>query len=350
MAPPISASEVAALADKWNAKRDANFVNILKELPANVGDKLEKSRNSIPTVLYRAFNSNSTGDIPILNTTNGIIPPPYAHEHLPDKKLGFTMDTFGKLKDRTIDHLTTEKVEDGTEWSSWTASLLLALRYAYYKHVKKGGEAYIAIIKTKVLSSGQQRIYHVPALCSAFEGEDVANYAHEYLVLGVVVGAGFHAVGMQRLIDNRLLSIDALGSFLLLYFEKNDAYAFKARERMFARTERRRACHLLPGSQSKTLALACTREATGVDDDNLLFMLTVAFLGLRRRFWDNTESPEFEKDQIQILSDLQAAPNSCFALDFLKEDASVMSDIVWVDGYPEIEQTIRMLRALASIE
>ncbi|KAE9981070.1 hypothetical protein EG328_011867 [Venturia inaequalis] len=340
MAPPISASEVAALADKWNAKRDANFVNILKELPANVGD--------------------NTGDIPILNTTNGIIPPPYAHEHLPDKKLGFTMDTFGKLKDRTIDHLTTEKVEDGTEWSSWTASLLLALRYAYYKHVKKGGEAYIAIIKTKVLSSGQQRIYHVPALCSAFEGEDVANYAHEYLVLGVVVGAGFHAVGMQRLIDNRLLSIDALGSFLLLYFEKNDAYAFKARERMFgtrvvkkermARTERRRACHLLPGSQSKTLALACTREATGVDDDNLLFMLTVAFLGLRRRFWDNTESPEFEKDQIQILSDLQAAPNSCFALDFLKEDASVMSDIVWVDGYPEIEQTIRMLRALASIE
>lgn len=102
--------------------------------------------------------------------------------------------------------------------------------------------------------------------------------------------------------------------------------------------------------RAKTLALACTRETTGVDDDNLLFMLTVAFLGLRRRFWDNTESPEFEKDQIQILSDLQAAPNSCFALDFLKEDASVMSDIVWVDGYPEIEQTIRMLRALASIE
>ncbi|KAE9975132.1 hypothetical protein BLS_002737 [Venturia inaequalis] len=346
MAPPISASEVAALADKWNAKRDANFVNILKELPANIGD--------------------NTGYIPILNTTNGIIPPPYAHELFPDKKLGFTMDTFGKLKDRTIDHLTTEKVEDGTEWSSWTASLLLALRYAYYKHAKKGGEAYIAIIKTKVLSSGQQRIYHVPALCSAFEGEDVANYAHEYLVLGVVVGAGFHAVGMQRLIDNRLLSIDALGSFLLLYFEKNDAYAFKARERMFGtravRKERLgdfflfhepKDAELVTSSQAlraKTLALACTRETTGVDDDNLLFMLTVAFLGLRRRFWDNTESPEFEKDQIQILSDLQAAPNSCFALDFLKEDASVMSDIVWVDGYPEIEQTIRMLRALASIE
>lgn len=43
MAPPISASEVAALVDKWNAKRDANFVNILKELPANIGDKLESN-------------------------------------------------------------------------------------------------------------------------------------------------------------------------------------------------------------------------------------------------------------------------------------------------------------------
>lgn len=44
MAPPISASAVAALADKWNAKREANFVDILKELSDTTADKLESNR------------------------------------------------------------------------------------------------------------------------------------------------------------------------------------------------------------------------------------------------------------------------------------------------------------------
>ncbi|TID23639.1 hypothetical protein E2P81_ATG03205 [Venturia nashicola] len=77
-------------------------------------------------------------------------------------------------------------------------------------------------------------------------------------------------------------------------------------------------------------------------------MLTVAFLGLRGRLWNNAENHESKHDQSEILEALRSPLDSYQIPDCPKEDASVMSDIVWVNGYPEIEQTIRMLRALAS--
>lgn len=96
------------------------------------------------------------------------------------------------------------------------------------------------------------------------------------------------------------------------------------------------------------MALAWIRGSTGNFDEALVVTSIVAFLGLRRRFWDDAESSEFVDDRIEILEALEASPYPCQIPDSLNKDASVMSDIVWVDGYPEIEQTIRMLRALAT--
>lgn len=57
---------------------------------------------------------------------------------------------------------------------------------------------------------------------------------------------------------------------------------------------------------------------------------------------------EFVDDQIEVLEALEVSPYFCLIPYSLKVDALVMSDIVWVNGYPGIEQTIRMLRALAT--
>lgn len=78
---------------------------------------IQESRNNNPTTLYCIFNSKSTRGFPMLNTTKGIIPPAYAYEHLPNKGFKYTIDSFEKLMERTIQHLHTKPVGNGIEWS-----------------------------------------------------------------------------------------------------------------------------------------------------------------------------------------------------------------------------------------
>lgn len=170
----------------------------------------------------------------------------------------------------------------------WTASLLLALRYACHKQTTEEGETYIAVININILSKGKRRIYHVPALYTAFEGKEMDKLDHEYLALGVFTGPGLYTIGMQRFIGNILLGLDGVGMFLALdYMSEEDCFGWKARVRMFggrvlkeegrgdlslvvsftfvfngenvqltytlARIARRRSCHLLPGPRSEYL-------------------------------------------------------------------------------------------------
>jgi hypothetical protein len=313
-----------------------------------------ESRKSIPPLLFRAFAPRSGGrgaknGHPLLNTKSGIVPNAFLQDSPARGNEQWTLSNteIGHIMIMVDGHVNDRKLPKGTEFSSWASSFLLALQLAYVKWMSQK-EGYVAIIDTKTIAGGNLHIYHAPALLEALSKE--VNYRWEYLVHSIVTGHGYYCVSIKEIIDLGFFDLYE-NVYRTTFPDEQDHFGLLSRQTMFG-VPWITACppaeitypHAL---MAKKMAVACVKKNTESVNEEMLVMFTVAFLGLRTRFWDDLEDQRCMRDGDTIIKVLRENPVSCGIPVSLKEDASIMTDCVFVDGYPEVEQMIRMLRALA---
>ncbi|KAF2805439.1 uncharacterized protein BDZ99DRAFT_539771 [Mytilinidion resinicola] len=164
--------------------------------------RLERLRtNNIPRYLFRIWSPASGGGEAGLNSIDQVCSHAFnrglGHQNIYDM-------TFEELVQMARFHYRGIEAFDRlgspvppTEFSSWAASLKAAFAY-----VRLTRDTYLAMIDTKVLGDGV-KVWHVPHLL-----EDLAEAGdHEYLAHGIIRGAGYKAVALDRLNEAGLRSL-----------------------------------------------------------------------------------------------------------------------------------------------
>jgi hypothetical protein len=137
-------------------------------------------------------------------------------------------------------------------------------------------------------------------------------------------------------------------------FPRDPSFANLSRKKMF-RQKRNSSENGIPAVQvehayavrAKQMAMAWIKDAHDNIKEELLATITVAFLALRPLFWNNPLDPRIIRDQTTIIEALREGPDSYQIPASLKDDTAMMKALVYVNGYPEIEQAMQMLWALA---
>ncbi|KAI4931929.1 uncharacterized protein J4E92_003827 [Alternaria infectoria] len=151
-------------------------------------------KNHIPQFLFRTWSSNSSGGSEhATNSVKEIIPHGFMKKA---SGSGFYDKPESELFKMVRDHYDTESVFT-SEFSSWTASLHLALCYAGSIEEEYG--PHVAIMDTHQLD-GDVLVWHVPHL---FKPDGL----HEYLAHGPIRGIGYKAVSYKTLMSAGLAQI-----------------------------------------------------------------------------------------------------------------------------------------------
>ncbi|KAK5129122.1 hypothetical protein LTR08_003892 [Meristemomyces frigidus] len=277
----------------------------VSELPAGIMD--EKTKRQIqaatrrtPRYLFRCWNNTEgpSGGYIGLNTTDAITP------------LGFSRGNQGAS---SIFHLTRPKLRymaeshlrnfnTVTEFSSWAASLQRAILYA--RGTREN--CYVSVIDTKKLIGNV--IMHVGSMGFVLPAE-VLVYDEEYMAHGVIQGPAHRAVRLSEVLI-------ALPQYTPKGFNHSN-FSSLAGE---VETARR------------------VGEQFG---DSFVVPVTVAILTQKKRdagLWRSGKIPE-----LKIIADALA---DCRIPRKLCGDATILTDIVYTEGFEDVEQMIRLMRAL----
>ncbi|CAD0042425.1 unnamed protein product [Aureobasidium pullulans] len=154
---------------------------------------------NIPRYLFRVWSARSGGDSS-LNTTFSVTPHAFAPNYNTGHNSIFEMETKWFIKN-LIGHFCARPIP--SEFSSWTASPVFALRVAYNAaEQRKERNVHIAIVDTERLKN---TVLSVPLTWPIFRSrapehvEFVRSIHFEYLIHGVVQGEAYKAVSLTAL-------------------------------------------------------------------------------------------------------------------------------------------------------
>lgn len=229
--------------------------------------------------------------------------------------------TRREFLDMTNDHLR-DAHKINTEFTSWSASLNFARNYAA---TKAHGDAYISIIDTERLCK-QNKIWYIPKLYELTRLRpcpDVFNC--EYLVHGIITGPAYRAA---KFADFRSLGIKEYApSYTEEYWSEAGILTSK----------------VLPIDQPEVLALKKIARCYGKG----LFSMAmfIALICLQRRSSDLWKDKEVPLEFVDLLL-------RNFSIDSKKagwgSSNKIMSDIALVDSYQDVQQMVRLMRAIYS--
>lgn len=159
-------------------------------------DNLEALRkNNVPRYLFRAWGSNSGGGPDLsTNSVDEIIPHGFMNGQKGHK---FYEMPKSEIKAMVNAHFGGKK-DIPSEFSSWSASLLMVLFFAKLEENKGHKGMHIAVIDIQRLDG--VLVWHVPHLTNDEHEEGI----HEYLAHGPISGPGYKAVSLQSLRNSGL--------------------------------------------------------------------------------------------------------------------------------------------------
>ncbi|KAI6823335.1 hypothetical protein KC340_g11836 [Hortaea werneckii] len=281
-------------------------------LPPGVMDvetkrSIQEALKRTPRYLFRHWNNDAdrpSGGYEGLNTVDAITPLAY-----------FRGQGSDSIYDLTREELTTMvewHLRGGamlTELSSWTSSLAFCLLLA----LQTGADAFISIIDTKLLPVNT--IVYVPSL--EFLNHRFCHYDHEYLAHGVIRGPAHRA---------------ALAGELQ-----------KALTTLFAQRLHFDSAALSPWNitlMSREMVMTA-RKVGELYEAPFVVPVTVALL-TDLPFGEPSGEPHFKRYLEFIIEGLMGykIPRRLCA------DASILTDIVYTEGYNEVGRMILVLRAL----
>lgn len=284
-------------------------------LPTGImSDKVKRrlldAQNRTPRYLFRAWNNTDapSGGFIGLNTPEAITPLAFLHKHCPTSQTIYDMPSRS-LAAMCNAHLCTES-DVYTEFSSWAASIQIAFRFARGAHKY----CYISVIDTKGLV-GKNVIFHVPSL-EFLVGHVAKSCDHEYLAHGVISGpAVLKAIPLKAYLDAGV-SIPPPNRLNLL----NHAVA-----------------QITP---AQVCAARRVAEAYGGQFSAAVFVAILTLERRSRNFWRS------ESELNKAVPLFVGAMKHCWIPGELCGDATILTDIVYTKGYENVEQMIKMLRAL----
>ncbi|THX16503.1 hypothetical protein D6D13_01288 [Aureobasidium pullulans] len=157
------------------------------------------SKNN-PRYLFRVWSSNSGGDS-TLNTTSAVTPHAFAPDYNTGHNSIFEMKSKWFIKN-LIGHFRAQRIP--SEFSSWTASPVFAIRVAFHFAERKRPNVHIAIVDTEKLKDTNM-ILSVLSTEPVFRShspdhvEMILDIEYEYLIHGVVDGEAYKAVALTAL-------------------------------------------------------------------------------------------------------------------------------------------------------
>lgn len=196
-----------------------------------------------------------------------------------------------------------------TELSSWASSLAFCLHLA----LESEADAFISIIDTKLLPVNT--VVYVPSL--QFLNHRFCHYDHEYLAHGVIRGPA-HRAAPARELQRALTTLFAQR----LHFDSAALSPW----------------NITLMSREKVTTARKVGELYG---EPFVVPVTVALLTVLQ-FGEPSSEPHFKKYLEFIIEGLKGykIPRSLCA------DASILTDIVYTEGYEEVGRMILVLRAL----
>lgn len=281
---------------------------------------LLKAQKHTPRYLFRGWRhgNNPSGGDTRLNTTEKITPRAFLDDAENSGKTIYDL-TRQQLYDTCHVHLAGETpLGWKTEFSSWSCSLEKAIRFTKWKDGNRTG--FISIIDTKELPNA---IIHVMQLKPILG--DVLKYGwktHEYLAYGVISGPALKAVPVQAFVNTgapMLLFGDPMGIWPELEWNSFD-------------------------SQISTEEIIKAESVGRQYGPKFGAAVMIAILCLKRRdycLWRNgTNGVETMVEARMAGFDVPAE---------LCVDESIMTGIVDTEGWGEVEQMIRLLRAVVNL-
>jgi hypothetical protein len=234
------------------------------------------------------------------------------------------------------------KTRPTSEFSSWTASLHLVLRYA--ERLNETHNAHIAIIDTKDLD-GDVLVWHVPHFMHA-RGVD------EYMAHGRIAGLDYKAVSLKALKAEGLLEVfPEIAMKLHECYNHCCGWGMCVRKKMFTDVPR----HLKTHELDHIIALAGLFGHLSLPVATALICIRPRpWVRLRRGIWKRLlQGCKTTCSEDQTLSEVtrrfEGAGNSINLRKetWLRRDA-VDTGTCYEDDYPDIRQWIDLLRAIRS--
>lgn len=203
-----------------------------------------------------------------------------------------------------------------TEFSSWAASLHLAICYAKNMLIKNCSGVYVAIMDTKDLER-DVKVWHVPHLLNKPEA------MHEYLAHGCIRGRGYKAVPYELIEKAKLEEV-----FPEVPKDLGDQFGIKLRGLMFAASQ--------PISSISSRELNIIGTITNLFD-NLSLPVAAALINIRPR-------PDPAQKELEMI--IKSLEDPDIPLIWAYEtwlDVGMVNTI----EFPDVKQWIDLLRALS---
>ncbi|KAI6893559.1 hypothetical protein KC318_g12512 [Hortaea werneckii] len=281
-------------------------------LPLGVMDaetkrSIQEALKRTPRYLFRYWNNDAdrpSGGYRGLNTVDAITPPAHFRGKGSDSIYDLTREELTTMVDW---HLRGGAML--TELSSWASSLAFCLHLA----LETGADAFISIIDTKLLPVNT--IVYVPSL--EFLNHRFSHYDHEYLAHGVIRGPAHRAAPAGEL-QKALTTLFA--------------------QRLHVNSAALSLWNITLMSREKVMTARKVGELYG---EPFVVPVTVALL-TELPFGEPSGEPHFKKYLEFIIEGLKGykIPRRLCA------DASILTDIVYIEGYKEVGRMILVLRAL----
>ena len=281
--------------------------------------KVLASQRKTPRFLFRGWCNSKwhpSGGDQRLNTKTAITPRAFLLKELPDEQTIYDL-SFAELHVQALSHLQTQNFS--TQLSSWASSLKVALFFGAKPGRFICDDCHISIIDTALI--GNQNVFlYVPSLewLSAF----CRTYRWEYLAHGVIKGPAHKAIPLKYFINIGGLPERIFGGL---------SPAVVASPRRLVSSNPAITAQELQGA----LRVA---EAYGGD---FVVPVTVAILCQQTRddeLWRSGSIPGLSM-VADALKDHNIPQDWC-------TNADILTDVVDSGGYGDVDQMIRLLRAL----
>lgn len=262
---------------------------------------LREATRRTPRYLFRCWNNSDifpSGGHKDLNTVDAITPLAFKKGKGSSSIYDLRRDTLAEMVAAHLGGLGME-----THLSSWAASLRVAMQFA------RGSpeDCYISVLDTKLLRN-RNAVLHVPTL--SFLSYGSYGFDEEYLAHGVIEGSAYRTAPLQAFEYPRYWTTDPSTDGI---------------------------------SQITADEVSKARQVGEMFGGSFIVPVTVAILCQKGRSTDYWRSG--------CIPELQTVATGLSGCEIPKElcaDATILTDIVYTLHYPDVEQMIRLLRALVS--
>lgn len=286
---------------------------ILPKGPMDIATKrqLLEAGKGIPRYLFRVWRNVEppSGGFIGLNTVEAITPRAFFSLKSKPNKVIYDLSRQ-ELEAMCWNHLT--GVHGYTEFSSWASSLAVALHFVRRAQAE---DHFISIIDTNEFANP---IFHVPSLAPIL---GMSHWDHEYLAYGVITGTSHRAVPLQALLNIGI-------------------------------TLPQTSIRTIPGTEPGRIVVISTTELENAQLVAQLYgekfgaavMIAILCLKKRDRFlWrDGTHGVAEIINENLLQAGFEVPQDLC-------ADVSILTDEVYTIDFGEVEQMIRMLRAIVDL-